>query len=169
MLVASMNPSPAGDWMNPSTASTSDMIQMQRYLSKISGPLLDRIDLHIEVRKVPYEELMSLKEGEKSDDVRERVIAARDVQLNRFMGIKGVYTNAQMDTRLVRAQCKLNPSGESILRKAMEVLGLSARAHDRILKVARTIADIEKSDQIQAAHIAEAVQYRNLDRKGWLG
>ncbi len=169
MLVASMNPSPAGDWMNPSTASTSDMIQMQRYLSKISGPLLDRIDLHIEVRKVPYEELMSLKEGEKSDEVRERVIAAREVQLNRFMGIKGVYTNAQMDTRLVRAQCKLNPSGESILRKAMEVLGLSARAHDRILKVARTIADIEKSDQIQAAHIAEAVQYRNLDRKGWLG
>lgn len=169
MLVASMNPSPAGDWMDPSTASTTDMIQMQRYLSKISGPLLDRIDLHIEVRKVPYEELMSLREGEKSYQVRARVIAAREVQLHRFMGIKGVYTNAQMDSRLVRAQCKLNSSGESILRKAMEVLGLSARAHDRILKVARTIADIEKSDQIQAAHIAEAVQYRNLDRKGWLG
>lgn len=169
MLVASMNPSPAGDWMDPATASTTDMIQMQRYLSKISGPLLDRIDLHIEVRKVPYEELMSLREGEKSDQVRGRVIAAREVQLRRFIGIKGVYTNAQMDTRLVRAQCKLNASGESILRKAMEVLGLSARAHDRILKVARTIADIEKSEQIQAAHIAEAVQYRNLDRKGWLG
>ncbi len=169
MLVASMNPSPAGDWMDPATASTTDLIQMQRYLSKISGPLLDRIDLHIEVRKVPYEELMSLREGEKSDRVRDRVIAAREIQLHRFLGIKGIYTNAQMDSRLVRAQCKLNTSGESILRKAMEVLGLSARAHDRILKVARTIADIEKSDMIQAAHIAEAVQYRNLDRKGWLG
>lgn len=169
MLVASMNPSPAGDWMDPATASTTDIIQMQRYLSKISGPLLDRIDLHIEVRKVPYEELMSLREGEKSDVVRDRVIAARDIQLHRFMGIKGVYTNAQMDSRLVRSQCRLNNSGESILRKAMEVLGLSARAHDRILKVARTIADIEKSEMIQAAHIAEAVQYRNLDRKGWLG
>jgi magnesium chelatase family protein len=169
MLVASMNPSPAGDWMDPATASTTDMIQMQRYLSKISGPLLDRIDLHIEVRKVPYEELMSLREGEKSRTVRERVIAAREVQLRRFMGVKGVYTNAQMDTRLVRAQCKLNISGDSILRKAMEVLGLSARAHDRILKVARTIADIENSEMIQAEHIAEAVQYRNLDRKGWLG
>ena len=169
MLVASMNPSPAGDWIDPTDASTTDMIQMNRYLSKISGPLLDRIDLHIEVRKVPYDELMSLKEGEKSEVIRNRVIKAREVQLQRFIGIKGIYTNAQMDSRLVRVMCKLDTSGASILQRAMEMLGLSARAHDRILKVARTIADIEQVQQIQAVHIAEAVQYRNLDRKGWLG
>ena len=142
---------------------------MQRYLGKVSGPLLDRIDLHIEVRMVPYNDLMSMNTGESSDKIRYRVIQAREIQLNRFMGISNVFTNAQMDTRMVRKFCKLDESGDRILRKAMELLGLSARAHDRILKVARTIADIEKTESILAEHVAEAVQYRNLDRKGWLG
>ena len=169
MLVASMNPSPSGDWIDPDLASTTDHLQMQRYLGKVSGPLLDRIDLHIEVRMVPYNDLMSMNTGESSDKIRYRVIQAREIQLNRFMGISNVFTNAQMDTRMVRKFCKLDESGDRILRKAMELLGLSARAHDRILKVARTIADIEKTESILAEHVAEAVQYRNLDRKGWLG
>lgn len=169
MLVASMNPSPSGDWIDPDMASTTDHLQMQRYLGKVSGPLLDRIDLHIEVRMVPYNDLMSMNAGESSEKIRIRVIEAREIQLNRFMGISNVFTNAQMDTRMVRKFCKLDESGDRILRKAMELLGLSARAHDRILKVARTIADIEKTESIKAEHVAEAVQYRNLDRKGWLG
>ncbi|HAC15096.1 MAG TPA: magnesium chelatase [Bacteroidetes bacterium] len=169
MLVASMNPSPSGDWIDPDMASTTDHLQMQRYLSKVSGPLLDRIDLHIEVRMVPYNDLMSMNTGESSEKIRNRVIKAREIQLTRFIGITNVFTNAQMDSRLVRKFCKLDESGDRILRKAMELLGLSARAHDRILKVARTIADIERSETIRAEHVAEAVQYRNLDRKGWLG
>lgn len=167
MLVASMNPSPGGDWIDTDIASTTDRLQMQRYLSKISGPLLDRIDLHIEVRKVPYDEMVSLRKGENSNTIRKRVCAARESQSQRFLGMKGVFTNAQMSSRATRKYCILDASGSAILKKAMEILGLSARAHDRILKVARTIADLGKSETIRAEHVAEAIQYRSLDREGW--
>jgi magnesium chelatase family protein len=169
MLVASMNPSPGGDWIDPDLASTTDRIQMQRYLSKISGPLLDRIDLHIEVRKVPYNELMMYNPGESSKTIRERVFLARERQSQRFMGISGVFSNAQMDSRLVRKMCRIDQTGSELLRRAMDSLGLSARAHDRILKVARTIADLDGAEDIKTHHLAEAIQYRNLDRAGWLG
>lgn len=169
MLVASMNPSPAGDWIDPVTASTTDRLQMQRYLGKISGPLLDRIDLHVEVRKVPYDELMSARSGESSAKIRERVFLARERQMQRFMGIPGAYSNSQMDSRILRRFCKIDASSEALLKKAIQILNLSARAHDRILKVARTIADLELCEDIKSHHVAEAIQYRSLDREGWLG
>jgi len=168
MLVASMNPSPSGDWYDASNADTVSPAQMQRYLGKISGPLLDRIDLHIEVNKVSYDELSSKAEGESSADIRKRVVEARDVQNRRFMGIENVFCNAQMNTKMVRKICKLNDAGSQMLKKAITSLGLSARAYDRILKVSRTIADIEHSEEIQPQHVAEAIQYRSLDREGWL-
>ena len=169
MLVASMNPSPSGDWYDPNEVNGSSSLQMQRYLSKISGPLLDRIDLHIEVNKVSYEELSGKAKGESSKEIRERVVEARTIQSTRFLGVKGVYCNAQMNTRQVRKVCKLDESGSEILKKAITSLGLSARAYDRILKVARTVADLDNSESIQSHHIAEAIQYRSLDREGWLG
>lgn len=169
MLVASMNPSPTGDWFDPADSHGATNIQMQRYLSKISGPLLDRIDLHIDVEKVSFEELSAKRKGESSKEIRKRVVEAREIQSRRFMGMKGVYCNAQMSTKLARKMCKLDSKGEELLKKAMNTLGLSARAYDRILKVSRTIADLSKSENIQSSHIAEAVQYRSLDREGWLG
>lgn len=169
MLVASMNPSPSGDWYNPQDAGATSSMQMQRYLSKISGPLLDRIDLHIEVNKVNYDELSGKAKGESSKDIRSRVIKARKVQLRRFLGLKGVYSNAQMNTKLVRKVCELDELSSEILKKAITSLGLSARAYDRILKVSRTIADLDASRNINSSHIAEAIQYRSLDRDGWLG
>lgn len=169
MLVASMNPSPSGDWYDPNDMNGTSSLQMQRYLSKISGPLLDRIDLHIEVHKVSYEELSGRAKGESSAEIRKRVVAAREIQSKRFLGMKGVYCNAQMSTRMVRKVCKLDDTGSGILKKAITSLGLSARAYDRILKVSRTIADLDKSEEIKSNHIAEAIQYRSLDREGWLG
>jgi magnesium chelatase family protein len=169
MLVASMNPSPTGDWFDAQDATAANMIAMQRYLSKISGPLLDRIDLHVEVNKVSYDELASKNPGETSESIRERVIKARELQSRRFMGMKGVYANAQMNTRMVRSVCKLDDSGAALLKNAINKLNLSARAYDRILKVARTIADLGNSESIKTVHIAEAIQYRSLDREGWLG
>lgn len=169
MLVASMNPSPSGDWFDPHDTSASNMMSMQRYLSKISGPLLDRIDLHVDVNKVGFDELSSKQSGEASVNIRERVIQAREIQTRRFMGVKGVYSNAQMSTRLVRKVCELDDSGAALLKNAINKLNLSARAYDRILKVARTIADLGKSENIQTMHLAEAIQYRSLDREGWLG
>ncbi|MFA5668100.1 MAG: YifB family Mg chelatase-like AAA ATPase [Balneolaceae bacterium] len=169
MLVASMNPSPSGDWYDPKEMSGSTNVQMQRYLSKISGPLLDRIDLHIEVNKVSYEELSGKAKGESSEEISKRVVEARDIQTQRFLGVKGVYGNAQMNTRMVRKVCQLDEVSSGILKKAITSLGLSARAYDRILKVSRTIADLEKSENIQSHHVAEAIQYRSLDREGWLG
>jgi magnesium chelatase family protein len=169
MLVASMNPSPAGDWYDPSTAAAQSEIAMRRYLSRISGPLLDRIDIHIEVNKLSFDELSTKAPGETSAQIRERVIRAREFQQTRFLGIKGVHCNAQMNTKLVRKMCQLDAAGETILKNAITKYNLSARAFDRILKVARTIADMEQSDSIRTRHIAEAVQYRNLDREGWLG
>ncbi|HKJ33932.1 MAG TPA: YifB family Mg chelatase-like AAA ATPase [Balneolales bacterium] len=169
MLVASMNPSPSGDWYDPDNPEGTSPVQMQRYLSKISGPLLDRIDLHIEVNKVSYEELSSRKNGESSEQIRERVIRARDIQNKRYFGMNGVYCNAQMSTRTVRKVCRIEKDGSQLLKRAINSLGLSARAYDRILKVSRTIADLDFSENIKTAHIAESIQYRSLDREGWLG
>lgn len=169
MLVASMNPSPTGDWYDAADPAGATPAQMQRYLSKISGPMLDRIDLHIEVQKVSYEELSSKSKGESSDQIRQRVVQARQVQTQRFMGMKGVYCNAQMNTKTARKICKLDDTSSKMLKKAITSLGLSARAYDRILKVSRTIADLERSESIRSNHIAEAIQYRSLDREGWLG
>lgn len=169
MLVASMNPSPSGDWYSPEEMNGTSSLQMQRYLSKISGPLLDRIDLHIEVNKVTYDELSGRAKGESSEEIRERVMKAREIQSKRFFGVKGVYSNSQMNTRMVRKVCALDEAGSEILKRAITSLGLSARAYDRILKVSRTIADLDFSETIKAQHIAEAIQYRSLDREGWLG
>ncbi len=169
MLIASMNPSPTGDWYDPADPAGATPSQMQQYLSKVSGPLLDRIDLHIEVQKVSYEELSDKARGESSASIRERVMEARQIQTHRFMGIKGVYNNAQMSTKMARKLCKLDKNSAGLLKKAITSLGLSARAYDRILKVSRTIADLDRSEDIRSHHVAEAIQYRSLDREGWLG
>ncbi|MDX1590951.1 MAG: YifB family Mg chelatase-like AAA ATPase, partial [Balneolaceae bacterium] len=169
MLVASMNPSPTGEWFDPEDQNGATNIQMQRYLGKISGPLLDRIDLHVEVEKVSFDELSSKSKGESSSAIRERVIQAREIQGRRFMGMIDVYCNAQMSTKVARKICRIDTGGENMLKRAMNSLGLSARAYDRILKVSRTIADLDRSEEIRSNHIAEAIQYRNLDREGWLG
>jgi magnesium chelatase family protein len=169
MLVASMNPSPSGDWFDPESENSSTHVQMQRYLNKISGPLLDRIDLHVDVDKVSYEELSARSKGESSANIRKRVIAAREIQSRRFMGIEGVHCNAQMNTKMARKICRIDEAGEKMMKRAMNTVGLSARAYDRILKVARTIADLDCSEQMRSNHIAEAIQYRSLDREGWLG
>lgn len=168
MLVASMNPSPTGDWYDATDPNGASPVQMQRYLSKISGPLLDRIDLHIDVQKVSYEELSSKSMSEASGAIRERVVAAREVQTQRFMGVKGVYCNAQMNTKMSRKLCPLDEDSTKMLKKAITSLGLSARAYDRILKVSRSIADLDRAEEIRAHHVAEAIQYRSLDREGWL-
>lgn len=169
MLVASMNPSPAGGWYDPADPDGASPGQMQRYLGKISGPLLDRIDLHIEVRKVNYEELSAAAGGEGSGEIRRRVVGARNRQNRRFRKREGIYSNAQMNTRTAREVCVLDRAGAGLLRKALTALGLSARAYDRILKVSRTIADLDGADAIRSSHVAEAIQYRSLDREGWLG
>src|SRR5574344_469890 len=164
MLVAAMNPCPCGDYNHPTIKCTCSSKQVQQYLSKISGPLLDRIDLQIEVVPVPMEELASKRKGESSSAIRKRVIAARQLQEERYKDYDGVHCNAQMTTRLIETYCTLEPTGMALLKKAMEKFGLSARAYSRILKVARTIADLDCSENIQNSHIAEAIGYRNLDR-----
>jgi magnesium chelatase family protein len=142
---------------------------VQRYLNKISGPLLDRIDLHVEVTPVPFAELSSEKMSENSNDVRTRVIAAREIQEKRFENHAGVYANAQISSRLLKEICVISPVGQNLLKTAMDRLNLSARAYDRILKVSRTIADLAASEDIRPEHLAEAIQYRSLDREGWGG
>jgi len=169
MLVASMNPSPSGYFNDPNAPVTSSPAEMQRYLSKISGPLLDRIDIHIEVTPVPFDKLTEDRKGEASVVIRKRVTAAREIQTNRFKTLEKVHYNAQMNTKQIRAYCKLDEDSKQLLKKAMERLNLSARAYDRILKVARTIADLQGIEHINGSHIAEAIQYRSLDREGWLG
>ncbi len=169
MLVASMNPSPSGYFNDPDAPATSSPVEMQRYLSKISGPLLDRIDIHIEVTPVPFEKLSEERKGEPSTAIRKRVTAARDIQSERFKDSAKVHYNAQMTTRQIRKYCVLDKTSKQLLKTAMERLNLSARAYDRILKVSRTIADIEGVETIQGLHISEAIQYRSLDREGWLG
>ncbi len=169
MLVASMNPSPSGYFNDPNAPLTSSPQEMQRYLSKISGPLLDRIDIHIEVTPVPFNKLSEEKKGENSLEVRKRVTAAREIQSKRFTDIQNIHYNAQMNVKQIREYCKLSNDSLSLLKTAMEKLNLSARAYDRILKVARTIADLDFAKTILPPHIAEAIQYRSLDREGWLG
>ena len=169
MLVASMNPSPGGYFNDPDAPVTSSPAEMQRYLGKISGPLLDRIDIHIEVTPVPFEKLSEERKGESSVEIRKRVIAARELQTKRFQNFGKIHYNAQMGTKQIREFCKLDDTSKNLLKNAMERLNLSARAYDRILKVARTIADLEGSEQVDGNHISEAIQYRSLDREGWLG
>ncbi len=169
MLVASMNPSPSGYFNDPGAPSSSSPNEMQRYLSKISGPLLDRIDIHIEVTPVPFEKLSETAKAESSFDIRVRVTQAREIQTLRFESIDAVNYNAQMSTKHIREYCKLNDTSLQLLKTAMERLNLSARAYDRILKVSRTIADLEGTFDVNSTHIAEAIQYRSLDREGWLG
>lgn len=169
MLVASMNPSPGGYFNDPDAPVTSSPAEMQRYLSKISGPLLDRIDIHIEVTPVPFEKLSEERKGESSVDIRKRVTAARELQTERFKTFENIHYNAQMNTKQIRQHCKLDDVSKELLKTAMERLNLSARAYDRILKVARTIADLENTQVVNGTHISEAIQYRSLDREGWLG
>ncbi|WP_158961015.1 YifB family Mg chelatase-like AAA ATPase [Myroides fluvii] len=167
MLVASMNPSPSGYFQEPGAMVQSTHAEMQRYINKISGPLLDRIDLHIEVNPVPFEKLADKQLAEPSAAIRQRVIEARKKQIQRFATHPGIHYNAQLTTPLLREYCNLEAESLALLKKAMDRLNLSARAYDRILKVARTIADLEHGDKIEASHIAEAIQYRSLDREGW--
>ena len=169
MLVASMNPSPSGFFNDPDAPMTSSPAEMQRYLGKISGPLLDRIDIHIEVTPVPFEKLSEDRKGESSVDIRKRVTEARELQTQRFTDLPNVHYNAQMNTKQIREFCVLDDVSKTLLKNAMERLNLSARAYDRILKVARTIADLEKTKALNGDHIGEAIQYRSLDREGWLG
>ncbi len=169
MLVASMNPSPGGYFNDPDAPVSSSPAEMQRYLGKISGPLLDRIDIHIEVTPVPFDKLSDKRKGESSVEIRKRVTAARALQTARFSASNTVHYNAQMTTKQITEYCKLNDASIQLLKTAMERLNLSARAYDRILKVSRTIADLEASKTINQSHISEAIQYRSLDREGWLG
>jgi len=169
MLVASMNPCPCGYYNHPEKKCVCPPGAVKKYLSRISGPLLDRIDMHIEVIPVPFDKLSEKTDSESSNTVRERVIAAREIQKERFADSKGIYCNAMMSTTLLRKYCELDIAGSNIIKMAMERLGLSARAYDRILKVSRTIADLNESENILSKHLAEAINYRNLDREGWAG
>jgi magnesium chelatase family protein len=165
MLVASMNPSPSGFFPDdPNNTSTS--YEMQRYMSKLSGPLLDRIDIHIEVQKVEFEQLAERRKGEKSEDIRKRVLIAREIQRERYKDLTISY-NAQIGPKEIEKYCELDTTSFNLIKLAMEKLNLSARAYDRILKVARTIADLEESENILSQHVSEAIQYRSLDREFW--
>jgi magnesium chelatase family protein len=166
MLAAAMNPCPCGFFNDPSRECTCTPPLIQRYVSKISGPLLDRIDIHIDMPAVRFQELRQEAGGESSDVIRARVIATRERQLQRYEGEK-IYCNAQMSSRQIRKYCDLSPESERMLESAMNRLGLSARAHDRILKVARTIADLASEENLSSDHLSEAIQYRSLDRSYW--
>ncbi len=167
MLVAAMNPCPCGFFSDPTRECRCSPMQIQRYVSKISGPLLDRIDIHIEVPAVKYQELRRTAQTEPSEAIRERVIRARQRQTERFAEHKDTYANSQMSTKLLRKHCQISAESERLLESAIGQLGLSARAHDRILKVARTIADLSGCPNIEVAHLSEAIQYRTLDRTYW--
>ncbi len=169
MLIASMNPCPCGYYNHPEKDCVCPPGTVQKYLNKISGPLLDRIDIHVEVTPVSYTELAAERISEKSISVRERVVKAREIQDIRFANNEGIHCNAQIRTKQLREVCKIDEAGNQLLKTAMEKLGLSARAYDRILKVARTIADLDGSERIETNHLAEAIQYRSLDREGWAG
>lgn len=169
MLVASMNPCPCGYYNHPTKACVCNPGQVHRYLNRISGPLLDRIDIQIEIVPVPFEKMAEQKQAENSATIRERVIKARKIQEERFANHPGIYCNAQMESKLLHQYANPDEKGLNLLRTAMTRLNLSARAYDRILKVARTIADLEGSEAIQSNHLAEAISYRNLDRESWGG
>ncbi|MBC7125710.1 MAG: YifB family Mg chelatase-like AAA ATPase, partial [Bacteroidales bacterium] len=169
MLVASMNPCPCGYYNHPEKECVCSPGVVQKYLNRISGPLLDRIDIHVEVIPVPFDKLASAPPAESSAQIRERVVKARQIQEERFVPWADVHCNAQMTSKLIRQFCVLDEAGTAILKTAMERLNLSARAYDRILKVSRTIADLEQSEKILPQHVAEAIQYRSLDRENWAG
>lgn len=169
MLIASMNPCPCGYYNHPEKECTCGPGMVQKYLNKISGPLLDRIDLHVEVTPVPFSELSRASRSDNSETIRQRVIKAREIQQTRYEGTEHVYCNAQMTGNQMREFCELNIAGAKMLKVAMEKLNLSARAYDRILKVSRTIADLSASPDIKPEHLAEAIQYRSLDRESWAG
>lgn len=167
MLVCSMNPCPCGNFGDPQKECSCTPQQIQKYLGKISGPLLDRIDIHVEVPAVKYQDLTERRIGETSEKVRERVIRAREIQQKRFADNKGIYKNSDMNPKSIREYCELDVPSQQLLKAAMTRMGLSARAYDRILKVSRTIADISGEEMIKAVHISEAIQYRSLDRQYW--
>lgn len=167
MLVASMNPCPCGYFNHPEKACTCPPGAVQKYLNKISGPLLDRIDLHVEVTPVAFQELSSFRISESSSVIRERVVRAREIQSERYKNYPGIYCTAQISSKMLKEVCVIDTVGQNLLKTAMEKLNLSARAYDRILKVSRTIADLSESEPIKPEHLAEAIQYRSLDREGW--
>lgn len=167
MFVASMNPCPCGYYGDPTHNCVCTPGQIQRYMNKISGPLLDRIDIQCEITPVPFKDISNARQGEPSEKIRERVMKARAIQEDRYKGVKGVYCNAQMSEKMIHIYAEPDADGLNMLRYAMERLNLSARAYSRILKVARTIADLDASDNITTAHLAEAISYRNLDRGDW--
>jgi magnesium chelatase family protein len=167
MLIASMNPCPCGYFNHPEKACSCGPIVVQRYLNKVSGPLLDRIDLHVEVTPVNIESISQSAPGEKSESIRARVIRAREIQRIRYRDTPHIYANAQISSKQLKEICRLDNTSVQMLKQAMERLNLSARAYDRILKVSRTIADLGGSEFIQSEHLAEAIQYRSLDRESW--
>lgn len=169
MLISSMNPCPCGYYNHPEKECVCSPGTVQRYLSRISGPLLDRIDLHVEVTPVSFDEMTANRKNENSHTIRERVIKAREIQTKRFEENKGIFSNAMMPSHMVKKICEITQAGRNLLKNAMEKRGLSARAYDRILKVARTIADLAESEGIKIEHLAEAIQYRTLDREDWAG
>lgn len=169
MLVASMNPCPCGYYNHPEKECVCGSAVVQRYLARVSGPLLDRIDLHVEVTPVGFDEMIAFRKNEGSEEIRKRVVLARRVQTERFKKSDSVFCNAMMPSPMVKDICSINEGGRSLLKKAMEKLGLSARAYDRILKVSRTIADLENSEGITIEHLSEAIHFRSLDRDGWAG
>jgi magnesium chelatase family protein len=169
MLVASMNPCPCGYYNHPTKRCTCQPGQVQRYLNKISGPLLDRIDIQIEIVPVPFEKIADSRRGEPSVVIRQRVIAARKIQEERYFDCKTIHCNAQMSPKLLEKYAHLESEELKMLKKAMDMFDLSARAYDRILKVARTIADLDNSENIKPHHLKEAIGYRNLDRENWAG
>ena len=167
LLAAAMNPCPCGYYGDPTRSCTCPPQHIQRYRAKVSGPLLDRIDIHIEVPAVKFKELSSERKGEPSVKIRERVEHARAIQQNRFQNEKDLFSNADMQAAEIRKFCKIDDTGQELLKTAINKLGLSARAYDRILKVSRTIADLAMVESIIPAHISEAIQYRSLDRDIW--
>lgn len=167
MFIAAMNPCPCGNYNHPKIPCTCGQGLVQKYLNKVSGPLMDRIDIHVEVVPVTHEELASTKPVEKSEEIRKRVIKARAIQNKRFAKYERIHCNAQMSRKQVEQYCSISTEGEKLLKTAMERLGLSARAYDRILKVARTIADLEESPEIEIEHLSEAINFRSLDRDNW--
>ena len=167
ILVAAMNPCASGYLGHPQKECSCTPIKIQKYLGKISGPLMDRIDIHIEVPSVSYDDISKKEDAEPSSSIRERIVKARQIQLERFEGI-GIRTNSQMDNKLMKVFCQLDAECDTLLKNAIDQMGMSVRSHTKILKVARTIADLENSEYIQSPHIAEAISYRTLDRDYWL-
>jgi magnesium chelatase family protein len=169
MLIAAMNPCPCGYYNHPEKECVCAPGTVQKYLNKVSGPLLDRIDIHVEVTPVNFDQLSDTRKAEPSSLIRDRVMKAREIQSKRFESNPEIYCNAQMSSTQVREMCQINAVSQNLLKTAMNKLQLSARAYDRILKVARTIADLAETEEIKVEHLAEAIQYRSLDRETWAG